>query len=203
MKSIEGRVLSIEERMRARFFVPQYSILYTQYSSMSVLPIITGEDQPVLRAGTRNVEKVTEEVTTLLTDMRETLKDAKGLGLAAPQVGSDLRVCLVTLEGKKVIALLNPEILRRSARSTVDEEGCLSLVEFNADIKRFWRVWVRAQDMDGVTREFEVEDLLARVIQHEVDHLNGILCLDHVSALKRALYKKKRKRQLVRESTSE
>ncbi len=147
---------------------------------MSVLPIITGEDQPVLRAGTRNVEKVTEEVTTLLTDMRETLKDAKGLGLAAPQVGSDLRVCLVTLEGKKVIALLNPEILRRSARSTVDEEGCLSLPQAWLPVPRAVQITVRYMDEDGKTHERELEDFDARVTQHEIDHLNGVLIVDYL-----------------------
>jgi len=142
----------------------------------------------------------------LVADMIATMRAAPGVGLAANQIGVDRQLVVIGMpsqeERQEPLVLVNPAILRGEGSQT-DEEGCLSLLDFTANIKRFYKIWVRCQDVEGQACEFEAEDMLARIIQHEVDHLDGILCLDRVSAIKRALYKKKRKKQLEEEALSE
>ncbi len=146
--------------------------------SMAVLPIVTGENNPILRTKTRKAGGITEEVKTLIADMRDTLAQAKGLGLAAPQVGSNLRVCLVTLD-EKTFPLINPEIIKRSARTTVDEEGCLSLPKLWLPVARAVEITIQYMDEKGKVKERTLEGFDARVVQHELDHLDGVLIVDY------------------------
>ncbi len=160
---------------------------------------------PILRQKTEPVTEFNNELKELVADMAETMYDAPGVGLAANQIGVCCKVLLVdTTEDREhgarreYMALVNPEIVACEG-SQVDEEGCLSVVDLTAKVKRYRTITIRAQDIEGNPVEFTAEDFFARVIQHEVDHLNCILFIDHLSPLKRALYKKKRKKQLEEE----
>ncbi len=157
---------------------------------------------PILRKKAANVSRFNEELQQLIQDMADTMYEAPGVGLAAPQIGISRRVVVIDItpkeEDNKLIVLINPEIISGEG-SQVDEEGCLSVVDLTAKVKRFDQITVKAHDINGKLHEFEAEEWFARVIQHEIDHLNGTLFLDHLSSLKRALYKKKRKKQLMRE----
>ncbi|MFO7761423.1 MAG: peptide deformylase [Thermodesulfobacteriota bacterium] len=154
---------------------------------------------PTLRKKTKPVTEFDGKLAELVRDMAETMYNAPGVGLAAPQINISLSLAIVDLgeeEENKLITLVNPEILKAEG-SQVDEEGCLSIVDFRAKVKRYKKISVKAKDLSGNTIEFEAEDWPARVIQHEVDHLNGRLFIDHLSSLKRSLYKKQRKKQLA------
>ena len=169
---------------------------------MSLRKIYTYPD-PVLRKKAEPVTEFGEELQKLVQDMVQTMYDAPGIGLAAPQIGVSKQVVVMDLsaeeEDNQLMVLINPEILNGEGSRT-DEEGCLSVIDLRAKVKRFSRIVVRAQDMEGKTNEFEADEWFARVIQHEVDHLNGVLFIDRISSLKRALYKKKRKKQLQKEA---
>ena len=149
---------------------------------MNILDIRVLGD-PVLRKATTPVEKVTDEIRALISDMFDTMYAAEGIGLAAPQVGRSERVTVMDVEGQK-FALINPEIIE-SEGSAKGEEGCLSIPDIFGDVTRATRVIVRALDENG--REIEVEgtELLARCMQHEIDHLDGKLFIDYLSMLKR------------------
>lgn len=142
-----------------------------------MLNILTGADHPTLRKKTTEVKKVTREVLKLLRDMEVTLRAAEGVGLAAPQVGTSLRVCLAMLQGK-VTPLINPRITWRSEETIVDQEGCLSLPGVWLQIPRACAVTLRYRDVKGKAQERRLEGFDARVVQHEVDHLDGILIID-------------------------
>ncbi len=149
---------------------------------MSLLDIhILGS--PVLRQEGEPVSEITDEIRTLVADMFETMYAAKGIGLAAPQVGRSIRVAVVDVEGER-FALINPEIVLREGLHRA-EEGCLSIPEIYGDVDRAQRVVVRALDIHGNAFEVNAHDLLARCFQHEIDHLDGRLFLDHLSFLKR------------------
>ncbi len=150
---------------------------------------------PVLRQQTRTVTVFDEELKKLVEDMAETMYDAPGIGLAAPQVGESLKLIVVDItkdkEGKRdFMAMVNPEITRKEGHQ-LDEEGCLSVPDLTSKVRRFKRIAVSYQDLAGNSHELETEDRFAVVLQHEIDHINGILFIDHLSPLKRALYKKK------------
>ncbi len=158
---------------------------------------------PILRQQAEPVTIFDDELKTLVADMAETMYDAPGVGLAANQIGVTKQIVVIDLTGsdaeeKDLIILINPKITKGEG-SDVDEEGCLSVLDLNAKVKRFTKIWVEAQDIDGKPMAFEAEDYYARVIQHEVDHLHGHLFIDWISSLKRSLYKKKRKKQLQAE----
>ena len=157
---------------------------------------------PVLRKKAEKVTEFDEELSQLINDMAETMYDAPGVGLAAPQIAISRQIVVIDISAKdeenQLIVLINPEIITEEG-SQVDEEGCLSVVDLTAKVKRFARIKVKACDLKGNCFEFEAEEWFARVIQHEIDHLNGILFIDRLSTLKRALYKKKRKKQLQQE----
>ena len=138
---------------------------------------------PVLRKETEPVSEVTDDLRVLIADMFDTMHAAEGIGLAAPQVGRTERVAVVDVDGEKH-ALINPEIIAREG-SARGEEGCLSIPEIFGDVDRATRVVVRATDEDGKTVEVEATELLARCIQHEIDHLDGKLFIDYLSVLKR------------------
>ncbi len=138
---------------------------------------------PVLRKATIPVEKVTDEIRTLISDMFDTMYAAEGIGLAAPQVGRTERITVMDVEGQK-FAFINPEIIEKEG-SVRGEEGCLSIPEVFGDVTRSNRVIVRALNEKGEQVEVEGTELLARCMQHEIDHLDGKLFIDYLSMLKR------------------
>jgi peptide deformylase len=141
---------------------------------------------PVLRQETTPVAEVTDEHRRLIDDMFATMHAAKGIGLAAPQIGRTERIAVVDVEGgTQPIALVNPEIVTASTTTDRSEEGCLSIPDVFADVERPSSVVVRARDRDGKPIEIEASDLLARCLQHEIDHLHGKLFIDYLSVLKR------------------
>ena len=151
---------------------------------MSVLPIhVLGS--PVLRERSAEVPAVDDEVRRFIDQMFETMYAAKGVGLAANQVGAARRIAVVDAEGQR-LALVNPVILASEGRDTA-EEGCLSIPELFGDVTRAERVTVEALDRDGTRIEVEAGGLVARAIQHEIDHLDGILFIDHLSLMKRRM----------------
>jgi peptide deformylase len=138
---------------------------------------------PILREETAPVAEVTDELRALIDRMYETMYAAQGIGLAAPQVGRTERLTVIDVEGAKHV-LINPEIVERSG-SAKGEEGCLSIPDIYGDVERATSVVVRATGYDGRPFDLEATDLLARCIQHEVDHLHGRLFIDYLSVLKR------------------
>lgn len=144
---------------------------------------------PVLRAPAAPVGEVTPELKQLISDMFETMYAEEGVGLAAPQVGMSHRIIVVDphLEEEERFALINPEILEASKETEKSEEGCLSIPGLREIVERSSRVRVKGQTPEGQTREFEAEGLTARILLHEIDHLDGILFIDRISALKRKL----------------
>lgn len=155
--------------------------------------------EPVLRAQTKKVTEFDEELHTLVEDMAETMYDAPGIGLAAPQIGESLKLIVVDTsidpENRQYMALINPEIIEHEGNQ-LDEEGCLSVPELTSKVKRFKKITVKYQDLEGQETSLTTEDRFAVVLQHEIDHINGILFIDHLSSLKRNLYKKKVKKWL-------
>lgn len=150
---------------------------------MSLLDIRVYGD-PVLRTPTNIVNDVTPELRRLVNDMFETMYAAKGIGLAAPQIGRLERLSVVDVDGQRLV-LFNPEIVESDSKRIKGEEGCLSIPEIYGDVERSARVLVRAMDADGKTYEVEGKELLSRCLQHEIDHLHGRLFIDYLSALKR------------------
>jgi len=155
-----------------------------------------------LRKKTEAVTDFDDNLRQLIDDMKETMYAAPGVGLAANQIGVSLQVVIIDTsedsEERKQRVLVNPEIIKGEG-SQVGEEGCLSVIDYAADVKRFRKITVRARDIEGNEEEFEVEDRFARIIQHEVDHLNGVLFIDRISSLKRTLYKRRLKKELKRQ----
>jgi peptide deformylase len=150
---------------------------------VSIRPIRVLGD-PVLRARASDVRSITDEVRRLADDLFETMYAAKGIGLAAPQVGVSERVFVVDVDGARH-TLINPEILTVSTVEDVSEEGCLSIPEIAGDVRRPSDVVMRALDLAGEPIQIEATGLLARCLQHELDHLNGRLFIDYLSFLKR------------------
>ena len=171
---------------------------------MAIKKILTYPD-PVLRKKVETVTVFDESLRQLAADLAETMYDAPGAGLAANQIGVCQRVVVVDIsknrEEKKHLVLVNPEIIEKGG-CQIDEEGCLSVIDLTAGVERYSKLLVRAQDLEGKTWEFPAENFFARVIQHEIDHLNGILFIDRLSSLKRTLYKRRLKK-LLREQQKE
>jgi peptide deformylase len=153
----------------------------------------------MLRSEAKPVENIDENIQTLIDNMAETMYGAHGIGLAAVQVGVPIRLIMYdltpTAEGRNLSVLINPEILQTEG-NIVYQEACLSVVDFSADVTRNAQVKVRGVDRHGNPVDIEAEDLLAVCLQHEIDHLNGVLYIDHISSLKRSLYKKRLKKGL-------
>ena len=150
---------------------------------MSILDIRVLGD-PILREDTLPVAEVTDEVRALAADMFETMYLARGIGLAAPQVGRSERIAVIDVDDKPFV-IINPDIVEADAKTAKAEEGCLSIPEIYGDVERPVRVRVRARDLDGNEFEIEATELLARCLQHEIDHLHGKLFVDYLSVLKR------------------
>lgn len=140
---------------------------------------------PVLRKKAKKIPSINDEILKLMRDMIDTLKVTGGVGLAAPQVGCSIRLCIIKpYEEASVLVLLNPEIKSGKGKSRM-EEGCLSIPGTTFNINRYDKITVNAMNMEGKTVELKAQELLARIIQHEVDHLNGVLIFDRVNLLER------------------
>lgn len=162
---------------------------------MARLPIITAPD-PRLKQVARPVERVDAKIRQLMDDMLETMYVAPGIGLAAPQVGEPVRVIVVDVspedvEKRQPHRMANPELLWVSDEDVTYNEGCLSVPEHYADVARPRAIRVRYVDENNEIRELEAEGLLATCIQHEMDHLDGVLFIDHLTALKRNIILRK------------
>ena len=161
---------------------------------MALLPIITAPD-PRLKLVASRVDAVDDGVRRLMDDMLETMYEAPGVGLAAPQVGVLKRVIVADVarsgEAPQPMLMANPEIIEASPERVMFEEGCLSLPEHFADVKRHERIRIRYLDRENEIREQDVEGFLATCVQHEIDHLDGVLFVDHISGLKRGMIMRK------------
>lgn len=155
---------------------------------MSIKPIIILPD-PLLRQVSTKLEQVDDDVRKLADDMLETMYDAPGIGLAAIQVGIPKRLLVIDIakegEEKNPRVFINPEILASSDDRSVYEEGCLSIPDYYAEVERPARITVKYVNRDGKEETIEADGLLATCLQHEIDHLNGVLFIDHISRLKR------------------
>jgi peptide deformylase len=169
---------------------------------MAIRTIRTYPD-PVLRNKTARVEKIDGSLDRLIQDMIETMHAAPGVGLAANQVGVPLQLAVIDLSGREnveqrhpLFVIINPEILVLDG-SIVEEEGCLSIPDYSEKVKRAAKVRVRAQDRTGKPFEIEAEGLLAKALQHEIDHLNGLLFVDRLSPLKKNIFKRRFKKTVA------
>jgi peptide deformylase len=168
---------------------------------MAKRPILVLPDQR-LRAVADPIEAVDDDVRALAKDMLDTMYDAPGIGLAAPQIGEMKRIVVMDLareeEDPAPIVMVNPEIIEVSEETTVTEEGCLSIPELYYEVERPAEVTVRYTDLDGKIVEKHATDRLAICVQHEIDHLDGVLYIDYLSRLKRDRVLKKFQKQARR-----
>jgi len=170
--------------------------------TMALREIRTYPD-PVLRKKTSRVEQIDSSLDRLIKDMVETMHAAPGVGLAANQVGVPLQLAVIDLSSREdedqrhpLLVIINPEILSMEG-SVIEEEGCLSIPDYAEKVKRAARVKVRAQDRTGKQFELEAEGLMAKALQHEIDHLNGLLFVDKLSPLKKSFFKRRYKKVLA------
>ncbi len=163
---------------------------------MAVLEIKTYPDK-ILKERTAQIISIDTTIQSLIDDMIETMYAAKGVGLAANQVGVSKRLCVIDIsavdEKTPLIVLINPEIIEKSG-NIEDEEGCLSIPEYKAQVKRAEEILVSGLDRKGRKIEIQGEGLLARALQHEIDHLDGLLLIDRLSPIKREFFKKRHKK---------
>lgn len=166
---------------------------------MPVLPICRYPD-PVLKRRTEPVERITPEIVALCRDMAETMYAAPGVGLAANQVGVSLRIFTADCHGpdepRQLITMINPEIVEVK-EELKEEEGCLSVPEYAAVVARYAEVTVKGLDLEGKEQVITGRDLLARCLQHEIDHLNGLLFVDRLGPVKRDLFRRRYKKYLA------
>ena len=174
---------------------------------MAVLDILTYPEKS-LKEPSVTVDTIDEEIRTLVENMGQTMFAAPGIGLAAPQVGVNKRIIVYDVNAgspdrenlePEFRALINPEIISSSGSIVSEAEGCLSVVDYTADVKRYEQVVVKALDIDGNPIELNVSGIEAVIMQHEIDHLDGVLFIDRISVLKRAMYKKKIKKTLKKQ----
>lgn len=160
--------------------------------------ILTYPD-PELKKRSNPVTVITEKTRELVRDMAETMYDAPGVGLAAPQIGVHQRIIVIDVSMKdeppSLIVAINPEIVHAEGEE-FEEEGCLSVPKFSANVRRHARVVIKALNLDGEEVTFRADELLAIAFQHEIDHLDGILFIDHLSPLKRGIFRKRYQRGL-------
>ena len=152
---------------------------------------------PELKKKSAPVTVINDKIRELVKDMAETMYDAPGVGLAAPQLGVHQRVIIIDVSGKEeppdLIVALNPVIVHAEGES-YEEEGCLSVIKYAANVRRHASVVVKALNLEGEEQTYQAEGLLAVAFQHEIDHLDGILFVDHLSPLKREIFKRKQRR---------
>jgi peptide deformylase len=161
---------------------------------------------PVLRVKTARVEKIDNSLDQLIQDMVETMHAAPGVGLAANQIGVSLQLAVIDLSSREddeqrhpLIVIINPEILSLEG-AVVEEEGCLSIPDYAEKVKRAAKVRVRAQDRTGKYFEIAAEGLLSKALQHEIDHLNGVLFIDRLSPLKKNIFKRRLKKLAIEQA---
>jgi peptide deformylase len=168
---------------------------------MTTLKIVTYPDQ-LLSRPSKPVDNIDQSIQDLIEKMAVTMYEAPGVGLAAIQVGIDKSIVVYDespMDGKRDFnVLINPKIIRREGEILTEDEGCLSVPDFTASVRRSARVTVEALDREGKPLTIDAEDILAIILQHEIDHLNGILFVDRLSALKRELFKRRVRKQLKR-----
>ncbi|WP_425420122.1 peptide deformylase [Oricola indica] len=161
---------------------------------MSIKPLVLLPD-PILRQPSKTVERVDDDLRRLADDMLETMYDAPGIGLAAVQVGEPLRMLVMDVakedEEKQPFVLVNPQIVATGDDVSTYEEGCLSIPDYYAEVERPAAVTVKYLDRDGKEQTLSADGMLATCVQHEIDHLNGVLFIDHISKLKRDMVVKK------------
>lgn len=166
---------------------------------MSKLDILTFPDK-FLREPTKPVENINGQLQQFIDDMADTMFAAPGVGLAAIQVGSSQSLLIYDdapgEEKHTYNAIINPQIVDSHGELLSENEGCLSVLDFRADVKRASSVLVEGVDRDGNPLQIEAEDFMAIVLQHEIDHLKGTLFIDHISALKRQMYKRRIKKMM-------
>ena len=166
---------------------------------MSKLEILTYPNKFLL-SPTKPLENIDGEVQEMINSMADTMYDAPGIGLAAIQVGWDKSLLIYDIaprdESRELNVLVNPRIIASEGEILSEDEGCLSVPDFRSDVKRASRILVEGVDREGNPQRIEAEGLLAIVLQHEIDHLNGTLFIEHISALKRQMYKRRVKKQL-------
>lgn len=144
-----------------------------------MLEIVLGADNPILRKKSVPVKNIDKKLVKYIKEMRVAMDKAKGVGLAAPQVGNNIRLALVTI-GKKVVAIINPEIVDHSDAVELGEEGCLSLPGVWGKVNRYKEITLKYQDEKGHEIVMKLKGFDARVVQHEIDHLDGILFIDYL-----------------------
>jgi peptide deformylase len=145
---------------------------------MAIRPILTVPN-PTLRKKAKRIQVIDKSIHKLVADMLATLEHAAGLGLAAPQVGVSLRLCVLHMPEEKPFALVNPEVVKRIGQRDV-VEGCLSIPGYQSRIKRSVEVTVKGLDMEGKPVRFKAREILAQALEHEIDHLNGVLYIDYL-----------------------
>ncbi len=148
---------------------------------MAIRPIVV-LGNPVLRQRARKVSRIDQSIATLVGDMIETMRDAPGVGLAAPQIGVPLQVAVIEAEPETVHVIINPEIVKRDGEHVLDE-GCLSVPGYWAQVTRAERVVVKARDLKGKEIRISGDGLLGQALQHEIDHLNGTVYVDRLDSL--------------------
>jgi len=148
---------------------------------MAVLPILPAQDNPVLRQKAKKVPTIDSSIQRLIDDMIETMQQANGAGLAAPQVGKSLQVIVIQMPEDEPIAIINPKVVKRSGEREV-AEGCLSVPGYSGEIKRSASVIVKGLNRDGKEIRIKASELMAQALEHEIDHLNGTLYIDHLAS---------------------
>ena len=148
---------------------------------MAIRALCHPPDDPVLRQKARKVPRIDSSIQQLIDDMVETMQQTHGVGLAAPQVGVSLRVVVLQMPGEEPMAIINPGIVKRAGEREVTE-GCLSIPGYAGDIKRSVSVTVKGWDRQGKTIRIKATGLRAQALEHELDHLNGVLYIDHVES---------------------
>jgi peptide deformylase len=160
--------------------------------------ILTYPD-PELKKKSAPVSVITDKTRELVRDMAETMYDAPGVGLAAPQIGVHQRIVVIDVSGRdeapELIVAINPVIVHAEGEA-YEEEGCLSVPKYAANVRRHARIVVKALNLDGEEITFKADDLLSIAFQHEIDHLDGILFVDHLSSLKKTMFRKRYLRSL-------
>jgi len=166
---------------------------------MAILEILTYPDK-FLTKPTKPVENIDEKIQNLIEGMASTMYQAPGIGLAAIQVGCDKSLLIYDVsdkdEKRSLHVLINPRIVSSEGTTISEEEGCLSVPDFKADVKRAASILVEGVDREGKPLRIEAQGLLSVMLQHEIDHLNGILFIDRISSLKREIYKRRVKKNL-------
>ena len=162
-----------------------------------IYPILCFPD-PVLKKKSAAVNIITDDIRQIARDMAETMYAAPGVGLAAPQIGILQRIIVIDIAGKseapRLITVINPSVIH-SEGEVFEDEGCLSVPDYSANVRRYEKVVVKGLSIDGQERIWQADGLLAVAFQHEIDHLEGILFIDRLSPLKRGLYIKKLKKK--------